>query len=123
VSFRCAVVAHDIAVIRGDLFPIVGLSTVFAFSVGSMVLATIDVGRKGIAGGSSQSEVGASVVLQRARTVSCLTRVVLMELSVCTSIARFLRMSTIFVNCSERVEKTRMIRYYSVTSSGVPSSS
>ena len=31
----------------------------FALSVGSMVLATIDVGRQGIAGGSGQIEIGA----------------------------------------------------------------
>ena len=33
---------------------------VFAFSVGSIVLATIDVGRQGIAGGSGQIEIGTS---------------------------------------------------------------
>jgi len=33
---------------------------VFAFSVGSMVLAAVDVGRLGIAGGSGQIEIGAS---------------------------------------------------------------
>ena len=32
----------------------------FALSVGSMVLATIDICRQGIAGGSSQIEIGAS---------------------------------------------------------------
>jgi len=39
---------------------IVGLSTVYALSVGSMVLATIDICRQGIAGGSGQIEIGAS---------------------------------------------------------------
>ena len=95
----------------------------FAFSVGSMVLATVDVGRQGIAGGSGQIKIGASrgvaesscgFVFNQNCTdgVECLffDRSVLEDVH---NIGELLR----------KVAKLRMIRYCSVTSSRVPSSS
>ena len=60
MTFPCAVVGGDIAGIRGDVFLIVSRSSVFAFSAGSMVPATIDVGRQGVEGESGRVEIGAS---------------------------------------------------------------
>jgi len=88
VTVPCAVVAGDIAGIRAEVFLIVRLSSVFAFSDGSMVLATIDAGSQGIAGGSGQAEIGPGVVLRCACAVSYPIRIVLTELSVCSSICR-----------------------------------
>jgi len=45
------------------------------------------------------------VVLRRAREVSCSIRIVLMEFSVCSSIGRFLRISTILANSSASGKK------------------
>ena len=60
MSLPCAVVARDVARVSGGLFLIINLATVFAFSVDSMVLAAVEVGRSGIAGGSGQIEIGSS---------------------------------------------------------------
>jgi len=95
---------------------------VFAFPIDSLVLPPLMLADRALLEVPTRLRLEPVVVLRRVRTVSYSITIVLMELSVCSSISQFLRMSTILVNCSERVMKMCIIRYHSVTSSGVPSS-
>jgi len=72
---------------------------VYAFSIGLMVLATVDIDRA-LLEFLVRLRLEPVMVLPSARAVLCSIRIVLMELTVCSSISRFLRMSTMLVNCA-----------------------